>query len=151
MDEKRDRRSLFHPALATDPATWSISRLAYIGDAVFELYVRVWLATNSEVASGGLHGQSVHVVSAEAQRRALELIEGSLTEKEFSIVKRGRNAKASSIPKHAERRVYQMATGFEALIGYLYLDGQDVRVHELIERIMEAHQDGGEKSESTRP
>jgi ribonuclease-3 family protein len=136
------RRCLTHEAITTDPHTWSISRLAYIGDAVFELYIRMALAARSDAASGRLHGQSVHYVSAEAQAEALESIKAALTEKEASLVRRGRNAKAHSMPKHADPAVYRLATGFEALIGYLYLDGQDERVNELCKRVWEAHQDG---------
>lgn len=102
--------------------------LAYIGDAVFEIFVREKLISeypNLNVFE--LHKKAVKIVNCNNQSRILgNLIEKEfLTEDELYIVKRGKNCKARSIPKNADRKTYMEATGFEALVGYLYLTGSD--------------------------
>ena len=105
--------------------------LAYIGDAVYELYVRKTL-----LSSGGhvrnLHKKAIALVCCEAQAQALERIEASLTDEEADIVRRARNAHQSP-PKRAEAAVYHRATALEALIGYLYLTNQTTRMEELLQ------------------
>ena len=102
--------------------------LAYIGDAVFEVYVREKLISeypNLNVFE--LHKKAIKVVNCNNQSKVLDnLIKNDiLTEDELYIVKRGKNCKSRSIPKNADRKTYMEATGFEALIGYLYLTGSD--------------------------
>ena len=96
--------------------------LAFLGDTIYDLYVRSAL-----VPSGGqvkkLHQAAAKLVNATAQSAALERVEGILTEEEADVVRRGRNAKQSP-PKNADPGHYHRATGFEALIGYLYLMGK---------------------------
>ena len=130
-------RRLWHDRPHGDPKQWSISRLAYVGDAVFEMYVRMAMVTASEAPSGALHGQSIKIVSATAQVAALDKLQAVLTVDEANLVRRGRNAKISSMPKHADKATYRLATGFEALLGYLYLDGQDERIAELCRLVLE--------------
>ncbi|HHU12468.1 MAG TPA: ribonuclease III [Clostridiaceae bacterium] len=150
MTGDRVLHGLWHRRPETDPLTWSIQRLAYIGDAVFELYVRMFLITASNKPSGALHGQSVRLVSAAAQAAALESISASLSSTETDLVRRGRNAKPHSMPKHASQSVYRLATAFEALIGYLYLTEQDERAAEICHTILEAseHEEADPKPET---
>ena len=108
--------------------------LAYIGDAVFELAVRnhVLLSGNRRVKD--IHHDTVKMVRAESQAKAIRQIYGQLKSNEQDIVMRGRNAK-STPPKHADPGDYQMSTGFEALLGYLYLKGDKARLEELLNEV----------------
>ncbi|NLB88615.1 MAG: Mini-ribonuclease 3 [Syntrophomonadaceae bacterium] len=108
---------------------------AYIGDAVFELAVRthVVLAGNRKVKD--LHHDTVEMVKAESQAQFIREIYNELSEEEQDIVMRGRNSK-STPPKHADPRDYQLSTGFEALLGYLYLKGDEKRLEELVEKVL---------------
>lgn len=111
--------------------------LAYIGDAVFELYVRTLVINknhNSTVSS--LHKMSIDYVKAHSQSEFVHKIEPILTDEEEKIVKRGRNAKSSTIPKNADVIDYRNATGLEALIGYLYLKGDIQRLNQIISYII---------------
>ena len=108
----------------------SPSVLAFVGDAVYGLYVRTKLAEVNR-PSGELHRLSVKLVSAPAQAKAYGIIEDKLSEKEIAIFKRGRNFHTSSAPKSATKGEYHTATGLECLFGYLYLDGENNRAEEL--------------------
>lgn len=112
----------------------SPSVLAFVGDAVYGLYVRTKLAEVNR-PSGELHRLSVKLVSAPAQAKAYGIIEDKLSEKEISIFKRGRNFHTSSAPKSATKGEYHTATGLECLFGYLYLDGENTRADELFDLI----------------
>lgn len=110
-------------------------QLAYIGDAVYELLIRTYLLqTNKPVHE--LHKEAVHYVKARAQSEIVHLLAEDLTECEKTIVKRGRNTKTYSSPKNADIIDYKYATGFESLVGFLYLTGQNDRLLELFERIV---------------
>lgn len=106
-------------------------QLAYIGDAVYELCVRTYLIEQSTLSVNELHREAVNFVKAKVQADVILSMEEELTEEEWSIVKRGRNAKTTSVPKNANLIDYKYATGFEALIGYLYLTGQKDRLSEI--------------------
>ena len=108
----------------------SPSVLAFVGDAVYGLYVRTMLSRVNR-PSGELHKLSVKYVKASAQAKAFAVIENVLTEKELSVYKRGRNFHTSSTPKSATGGEYHTATGLEALFGYLYLLGEKDRADEL--------------------
>ncbi|HAA37551.1 MAG TPA: Mini-ribonuclease 3 [Firmicutes bacterium] len=108
--------------------------LAYIGDAVFELYVRQKLATRQVLPRQQLHQQVTRIVRASGQAAALRQLEGHLSAEEAAVVRRGRNTK-SHVPKNAEMSAYRHATGFEALLGWLYLSKQTERLYELLELI----------------
>ncbi len=112
----------------------SPSVLAFVGDAVYGLYVRTMLSRVNR-PSGELHKLSVEYVKASAQARAFAVIENILTEKEISVFKRGRNFHTSSTPKSATVSEYHTATGLEALFGYLYLSGERDRADELFSLI----------------
>lgn len=106
--------------------------LAYIGDAVYEMYVRTMLVETTTLSVHGLHLRAAKLVCAKAQAAAFRIIEPMLTEEEREIFKRGRNAHMGTVPKNARILDYRHATGVESLIGYLYLLGRDERIGELI-------------------
>ena len=111
--------------------------LAHMGDAVYELLVRAWLCERGCMTSRGLHHDAVGYVSAPAQARAAEKLLPLLTEDELQVFRRGRNAKVNSVPQHADAAQYHAATGLECLFGWLYLSGEQARICELFDRIME--------------
>ncbi len=111
--------------------------LAHVGDAVFELLVRLYLAEAGNETSAGLHKASVDMVNARAQSRDVQQILPKLTEEELAVFHRGRNARVNSVPRHAKVGEYHEATGLEALLGYLYLLGRSERVNALFQMILE--------------
>lgn len=121
-----------------DPAQLPSLTLAYIGDAVYELYIREWFLAKGEVKAQQLHRQAVKKVNAGCQARLYEKFENSLTEIELSVARRGRNAKSRQVPKNAIVTEYRKSTGFEALIGYLFLKKEYGRIKELLEVFLEA-------------
>lgn len=116
--------------MAENPDLLSPSVLAFVGDAVYGLYVRTALAEINR-PSGELHRLSVKAVNAAAQAEAFSLVEPLLDEKEISVFKRGRNFHTSSSPKSATAGQYHTATGLECLFGWLYLSGRTDRADEL--------------------
>lgn len=111
--------------------------LAYIGDAVYDLVIRTMLVEHGNAPVNKLHRKASSFVKAEAQARLIHLIEDVLTEEEMAVYKRGRNAKSATSAKNASVLDYRTATGFEALIGYLYLDNQMDRLLELVKTGLE--------------
>lgn len=111
--------------------------LAYIGDAVYELIVRTIVIEEANRAPKQLHKASVSYVNAQTQARMIEVLEPELTEEEMTVFHRGRNAKSGSSAKNASIVDYRKATGFEALIGYLYLQDNMSRAMELIKKAYE--------------
>jgi ribonuclease-3 family protein len=107
--------------------------LAYVGDAFFALYVRTRLLTYEQGRVRVLHDFSAKMVSATSQANALRQIEPELVDAEIDIVRRGRNAK-STVPKSASVADYRYSTGFEALLGYLYLSKNNERLSEIAEK-----------------
>ena len=105
--------------------------LAFVGDAVYTLFVRTRLALSSGEKTGALNRRASERVSAHGQSALLERILPLLTEEEAEIYRRGRNAKKPTKSKNATVVEYVRSTGFEALLGYLYLTGQDGRIKEL--------------------
>lgn len=115
-----------------DLRTYSPLTLAYIGDAIFELVVRTVLVERKNTQAEKLHKAATKIVKAETQALLAEAIKDDLTEEEMSVYKRGRNAKAVTRAKNATMSEYRRATGFEALMGYLYLKGDMERMIKLI-------------------
>lgn len=111
------------------PLTW-----AYVGDAVYELYIRENLVNTSKAKPHKLHIESIKYVKAAAQARILKIIEEELTEEEKQIVKRARNTKSHHLPKSAEVNEYMYSTAFEGLIGYLYLTKKEERLQEILKK-----------------
>ena len=108
--------------------------LAYIGDAVFEVFVRKMLIAEANMQVNKLHRAATALVKAEAQSRMIGILMPELSEKEIKVYRRGRNAKSNTSAKNASITDYRRATGFEALMGYLYLSGQKERMLELMEK-----------------
>ncbi len=119
------------------PQEYSPLTLAYIGDAVYEIYMRSrFVAVHNEKPSS-LHRKVSHLVCAAAQAKGYEIIKDSLTEEEEAVFKRGRNAKSATVPKNADVIEYRCATGVEALTGYLYIKKEFDRISELLCKIFE--------------
>lgn len=115
-----------------DLRTYSPLTLAYIGDAIFELVVRTVLVERKNTQAEKLHKAATKIVKAETQALMIEALKEELTEEELAVFKRGRNAKAVTRAKNATMSEYRRATGFEALMGYLYLKGDMERMIELV-------------------
>ncbi len=111
--------------------------LAYIGDAVFELMVRTRMVGTQPRKVRDIHRETVDIVKAESQARALRVIYPELSEQEQDIVRRGRNAKSHPGNRNNDLFDYKLSTGFEALMGYLYLNGDEERLTELVNKVME--------------
>ena len=110
------------------PLTW-----AYVGDSVFELYIRTKLINETRLKPHELHIKAINYVRAKAQAEMLNKIYEKLSDEEKDIVRRGRNAENHHLPKNANVHEYMYSTAFEALIGYLYLTKDIGRVKEIIE------------------
>lgn len=106
--------------------------LAFVGDAVYSMYVREKLVLGTDFKTGTLQKLSSRQVSAKGQSELIERLLPALTEEEADIFRRGRNAKKSTRSRHASVGEYNRSTGFEALIGYLYLTGRHERIEELL-------------------
>lgn len=106
--------------------------LAYIGDAVYEVYVREYLLSKAITKVNTLHKEAIKYTSANGQCEALTKLGTILTKEEQAIVKRGRNANSDRKPKNTDILTYKHATGFEALIGYLFLSKQEERLQTLM-------------------
>lgn len=114
--------------------------LAYVGDAVYELYVRYHLLTEGIVRPQDLQQAAVRYVSAGAQAAAFREWEPMLTEEELAVWRRGRNVKSGRVPKRASVSQYRTSTGLEALVGYWYLTGQTRRLTEMMERMLQLNE-----------
>ena len=108
------------------PLTW-----AYVGDCVYELYIRTKLVNETNLKPHKLHIETIKYVKSQAQAERLKKIQEYLTEEEKDIVRRGRNAQNHHLPKNCNVEDYSYATAFEALIGYLFLTGNMDRVKEI--------------------
>ncbi|MBB6715485.1 Mini-ribonuclease 3 [Clostridium gasigenes] len=104
-------------------------QLALIGDGVYEIFIRNYvLSKDIDLSAHKIHVKAIGYVKAKSQSTIIHNLECDLTEDELYIFKRGRNTKSATVPKNADVRDYRAATGFEALIGYLYLIGDKVRL-----------------------
>ena len=110
------------------PLTW-----AYVGDSVYELYIRTKLVNETNLKPHKLHIEAIKYVKAKAQAELLQKIYDKLSEEEKDIVRRGRNAENHHLPKNSNIQEYMYATAFEALIGYLYLTKQNRRIKEILD------------------
>lgn len=115
-----------------DVKTYSPLSLAYMGDCVYELFIRTILVNEKNDRVNHYHKKASALVKAEAQANLIKKLEPILTEEEHAVYKRGRNAKSVTTAKNATVIDYRMATGFEALIGYLYLKKDLKRIVDLI-------------------
>ena len=117
-----------------DIQTVSAQTLAFIGDAVYNVYIRTYLTSISTAKSGVLHNMSVKYVSAKGQAYTIDSIMDELNDYELLIYKRGRNTNIANISKHVDVIEYKKATGFESLIGYLYLTKQKERLDYIVKK-----------------
>ena len=111
------------------PLTW-----AYVGDCVYELYIRTKLVNESNLKPHKLHIESIKYVKAQAQAELLNKIYETLSEEEKDIVRRARNTQNHHLPKNCDVQDYMYATAFEALIGFLYLTKQEDRLKEILNK-----------------
>ena len=125
-----------------DIRSYSPLTLAYIGDGIYELYIRTILVEQGNRQANKLHKHASRLVKAPAQSKMIETLEPLFTPEEEAVYKRGRNAKPYTTAKNATTGEYRRATGFEAVMGYLYLTGQHFRMIDLIKIGMEALDDG---------
>ena len=132
MEDLIERKKDISEVKLMPPLVW-----AYIGDAVYELYIRTELVNNSKMNAHKLHVEAIKYVKAQAQAEILEKLQDYLSDEEKDIVRRGRNAENHHLPKNANIADYSHATAFEALIGYLYLTKQDERLNEILNKIKE--------------
>lgn len=122
-----DREKDIQDVKMLSPLVW-----AYVGDSVYELFIRTMLINNSNAKPHKLHMESIKYVKAKAQADILKKISENLTEEEKDIVRRGRNTENHHVAKNANVAEYAQSTAFEALIGYLYLSRQDERLKEIL-------------------
>lgn len=114
------------------PLVW-----AYMGDAVYEKFIREYVIRQGLCKNGLLHKKSIKYVSAKGQSQILKEIEDFLTDEEKDIVRRGRNSNPHSTAKNVDIVEYKYATGFEALIGWLYLNEKEERLEEILKKCVE--------------
>lgn len=123
----------YFPMEEKDIRSYSALKLAYLGDAVFEIIIRTLIIERTGGPVKNLHKKTSALVNAKAQAELVSAMLEDLTEDEMSAFRHGRNAKTSSVAKHADIHDYRNATGLEALFGYLYLTGQSDRAVELLQ------------------
>ena len=114
------------------PLTW-----AYMGDCIYEKYVREYLVTNTKYKPHKLHIEATKLVKASAQAYILQKLENEFSDDEKEIVRRARNTENHHLPKNATIQEYMYATAFEGLIGYLYLTNQKERLEEILKKSLE--------------
>ncbi len=120
-----------------DAGMYSPLVLAYVGDAVYEIMIRTKVVNGGSVQVNKLHKHSAALVKAETQAKMVMALMEEFTEEEMAVYKRGRNAKSYTMAKNASMKDYRMATGFEALVGYLYLSENHQRLVELVSHGLE--------------
>lgn len=111
----------------------NVLTFAFVGDALWSLYVRTYLAGASTAKAGALHTQSTKFVKASFQSNLVEYLLPNLAEQEVAIVKTARNAKTNNIAKHSNLQEYKKSTSFEALLGFLYLTNQNQRLYQILD------------------
>lgn len=116
------------------PLTW-----AYVGDSVYELYIRLYLSNNTNLNPHKMHVESIKYVKAEAQAQIVKKLEEEniLTDDEKEIIRRGRNTENHHLPRHATHEDYSYSTAFEALIGYLYLNKEEERLNLILKKAID--------------
>ena len=122
----------------TEPSQLSPLVLAYIGDSIYDLVIKTWVIEQGNMQVNKLNKKTSSIVKAESQSVMIGVIEPMLSEHEEAVYKRGLNAKSYTSAKNASIGDYRRATGFEALMGYLYLSGQYERMMELVKAGLES-------------
>ena len=116
----------------TNNQTISSPALAFLGDSVFELNIRAGLVRTGDLQAEALNRQSKALTNARAQAKMADQLQELMTPEELAVYKRGRNHKSVTAPKSCSISEYRRATGLEALMGYLFLEGDQQRIDELI-------------------
>lgn len=124
-------------AKAIDTSAINTTALAYIGDGVYEIFVRKMMVERGWAAADHLHRETVKYVRAESQAYAVKKIMEMLTSEEQDLIRRARNRKSVTKPKNADPVSYKLATAMEALIGYLFLTGQNQRIDEIMSKVVD--------------
>lgn len=133
MEKGIDKSILEHFGLCQqDIRMYSPLTLAYIGDGIYDLVIRSIVVGEGNTSANNLHKKACQMVNAQAQSEMIKVLLPDLTEEEVAVYKRGRNAKTATIAKNASLSDYRRATGFEALMGYLYLKNDFERLMELV-------------------
>jgi ribonuclease III family protein len=118
--------------------------LAFVGDAIYEVFIRTYLVDkNRNFTVHKLHTDAVKYVKSHSQSEFVKKIELELTEEENYIFKRGRNAKSGTVPKNSGLLEYRFATGFESLLGFLYMTEQTKRLNYILEKVIDIKENGG--------
>lgn len=120
-----------------DIRTYSPLALAYIGDSVFDIYVRTKVVKEGNTSVNNLHKKCVKYVSAKAQNQMVLKIMEEFSEEEKNVFRRGKNTKMHTVAKNATLSEYRNATGFEAVLGWLYLQDKTERLEEIIKKAMD--------------
>ena len=129
-----------------DPRQIPALNLAYVGDTVYDLYVRAYLIHTHPETVHNLHLLSAQMVCAQGQARAFFALEGQLTEEELSVYRRGRNAHSGTVPKNANVADYRVATGLETLLGHLWVLGREERIDQLMAVAVQVNEAAAEDS-----
>jgi len=137
MSTANEIHALFPLLPDRDPNQLAPLVLSYVGDTVYDLFVRTLLIHKSDMVAHGLHVQATKLVKASAQAAAFWKIQPLLTEEELSVYRRARNAHMGTIPKNASVSEYRTASGIEAVMGYLFLKGREARIRELMKTALE--------------
>ncbi len=132
MEKSLELLRTHYPLTEVELRTYSSLALAYIGDSIYDLIIRTMVISKGNTRPQKYHKEVIGYVNAKAQMEMMGKIKEYLTEEETTIFRRGRNAKTISPAKNQSLHDYRIATGFEALMGYLYLSGQMERIMELI-------------------
>ena len=149
MEESIDLFEIVRNELAIDNidiVNYSPLALAYIGDGIYEIAVRTYVVTKANTQVNKLHKKTSSLVKAHAQAEIIMSLMEELTDEEKRISKRGRNAKSVTMAKNASMSDYRTATGFEALMGYLYLNKESKRMLYLIKKGLENFVNSQEKA-----
>ena len=141
--QQRMSRALHYPV--EDPRQIPALNLAYVGDTVYDLYVRAYLIHTHPETVHNLHLLSARMVCAQGQARAFFALEPLLTEEELAIYRRGRNAHSGTVPKNANVMDYRVATGLETLLGHLWVLGREERVDELMAVAVQVNEEAGKE------
>jgi ribonuclease-3 family protein len=122
----------------TDAKMMNPLKLAFLGDAIYEAYIRYYIISKHVLTTSEMSKMAVRYVNAEAQAYIVSQLKDVFTEAEWTMLKRGRNQKTGSRPKHASVSDYRYATGFEALLGYLYVLDEKDRIYEIVGMAIDA-------------
>lgn len=125
-----------NPLSERDAGQYSPLALAFLGDSVYDTLVRNFLLRRANMPVARLHSAKIKLVCAEFQSSMYESVAEILTDKELSVLKRGRNATGNTVPKHADALEYRRATAIECLFGYLFLTGREERISQIFEVII---------------